>query len=115
MASLTNLLLHSRTQAHIFHFRTKNYSQHKALEAYYTAIVPLLDTYTEAFQGKYGLISKYSNKKFIEDPNKIISYFNGLLTKIKKINIPDPYLQNIVETIYELVYKTLYMLKYLVK
>ena len=113
MASLTSLLLHSRTQAHIFHFRTKNYSQHKALENYYTSIVPLLDTYTEAYQGKYGIISGYKNQKFLENPEKVISYFSNLLSKIQKINIQDRYLQNIVDQIYELVYKTIYMLNYL--
>ena len=65
MNNLTSLLLNSRTQAHIFHFRTKNYSKHKALENYYTSIVPLLDTYTEAYQGKYGIISNYKNQKFM--------------------------------------------------
>ena len=114
MSNLTALLLHSRTQAHIYHFLTKKYSQHKALEQYYTSIVPLLDSYTEAYQGKYGLIKDYKlNKPFSENPKTMIKYFNDLLVEIKKVNIPDQYLQNIVDSVYELVYKTLYMLSYL--
>jgi hypothetical protein len=113
MNNLPSILLHSRTQAHIFHFKTKNYAQHKALEKYYNAIVPLLDTYTEAYQGKYGLVTNYTTKQFIQDPNKSIDYFRSLLLKIQQIDIPDRYLQNIVDQIYELVYKTLYMLIYL--
>ena len=114
MSNLTSLLLHSRTQAHIYHFLTKSYAQHKALEQYYTSIVPLLDSYTEAYQGKYGLIKKFKlNTPFSENPKSMVKYFKKLLVKIKKINIPDQYLQNIVDSVYELVYKTLYMLVYL--
>jgi hypothetical protein len=113
MENLTSLLLNSRTQAHIFHFRTKNYAQHKALEKYYTEIVPLLDTYTEAYQGKYGIISGYKSQSFIENPNKSINYFNKLLIKIQKFKIDDTYLRNIVDQICELIYKTMYMLMYL--
>jgi len=113
MNNLTSLLLNSRTQAHIFHFRTKNYSKHKALENYYTSIVPLLDTYTEAYQGKYGIISNYRNQKIIENPSKAIDYFKKLLVKIQKLKIVDSYLRNIVDQICELIYKTIYMLMYL--
>jgi len=114
MSKLTEILLHSRTQAHIYHFLTKSYAQHKALENYYTSIVPLLDSYTEAYQGKYGLIKNYkSSIPFSENPKTMVKYFKKLLVKIQKINIPDQYLQNIVDSVYELVYKTLYMLVYL--
>ena len=114
MSKLTEILLHSRTQAHIYHFLTKNYAQHKALENYYTSIVPLLDSYTEAYQGKYGIIKNYkSSITFSENSKTMVKYFKKLLVKIQKINIPDQYLQNIVDSVYELVYKTLYMLVYL--
>jgi ABC-type uncharacterized transport system involved in gliding motility auxiliary subunit len=113
MSNLISLLLHSRTQAHIYHFLTKSYAQHKALENYYTQIVPLLDTYAEAYQGKYGIIKKYKTYSFSENPKTKINYFKNLLIEIQNTNIPDQYLQNIVESIYELVYKTLYMLVYL--
>ncbi len=109
---LTSLLLHSRTQAHVFHFRTKNYAQHKAFEAYYTAIVPLLDTYTEAYQGKYGIIAGYKSYPILENPSDAIGYFQHLIIKIQKIQktINSDTLQNIIETINELLFKTLYML-----
>jgi len=63
----------------------------------YTSIVPLLDSYTEAYQGKYGLIKDYKlNKPFSENPKTMIKYFNDLLVEIKRLNIPDQYLQNII-------------------
>ena len=58
-AVLLSALMHSRTQAHVFHLRTKSFATHKALQGYYEAIVPLLDTYAEAYQGRYGLINGY--------------------------------------------------------
>uniref|UniRef100_A0A6C0I863 Uncharacterized protein n=1 Tax=viral metagenome TaxID=1070528 RepID=A0A6C0I863_9ZZZZ len=111
--NLTSILLHSRTQAHIYHFRTKNFAEHKALEAYYTGIVPLLDSFTEAYQGKYGLISGYKNYPLSQDPKTAVKYFENLIKVIQKVRIPpdDQYLQNILESIYELIYKTLYLLK----
>jgi len=109
--NLISHLLHSRTQAHIYHFRTKSFAQHKALEQYYTGIVALLDNYTEAYQGTYGIMSGYKSFQLLQDPNTSISYFTKLLSEIKKTEVLDSYLKNILDTIYELVYKTLYLLK----
>jgi hypothetical protein len=106
-----SVLLHSRTQAHIFHFQTRSFSQHKALEQYYTAIIPLLDSYTEAYQGNYGILTGYTNPIFTNDPNLSVRYFQELLKCVNKVIVPDKYLQNIIDNIHELVYKTLYMLK----
>ena len=44
------LLMNSRTQAHAFHLTTPSYAEHKALQAYYEGIVPLLDAWAEAFR-----------------------------------------------------------------
>jgi len=110
MSILPSLLLHSRTQSHIFHFRTTSYSQHKALENYYNSIVPLLDSYTESYQGKYGIINHFDNYPFSNDPNDAPNYFYDLILKIKTIKIKDPYLRNIIEEINKLLYQTLYML-----
>jgi len=107
---LISNLLHSRTQAHIFHFKTKSYAEHKALQKYYEGIVPLLDSYTEAFQGKYGLLSNYKSFPFSEDLTKVIPYFNKLIMVLEKTIVPDAYLQNILQSIHELISKDLYLL-----
>jgi hypothetical protein len=106
-----SLLLHSRTQAHIFHFRTHSFAAHKALEEYYTGIVSLLDSYTEGYQGNYGLLSGYKSFNFSENPNLSVKYFERLIKQIEQTIVPDAYLKNIMDTIYELAYKTLYLLK----
>lgn len=106
-------LMHSRTQAHVFHLRTKSFAAHKALQGYYEGIVPLLDDYAEAYQGRYGLISGYTvGAPINQNPLTAKNYFKRLLTTITKTKIPrgDTYLANIRDTISQLVYQTLYML-----
>lgn len=112
-AFLISSLMHSRTQAHVFHLRTTSFAAHKALEGYYTGIVPLMDQYAEAYQGRYGLISGYTiGKPLNQNPMRAKSYFLGLAKVIQKSKIPkgDTYLLNIRDSIYQLVYQTLYML-----
>ena len=110
MANLSSILLHSRTQAHVFHFKTKSYAQHKALENYYTLILPLLDSYTEAYQGKYGIIHSFKSYSILNNINDAPKYFYKLINQIKKIKITDEYLKNIIDEINKLLYQTLYML-----
>jgi hypothetical protein len=111
-ANMASYVLHSRTQSHIFHFRTKNYAQHKALQAYYEGIIPLIDSYIEGFQGKYGILSGYKSMSFSEDisTKNIIDYFNKLLVIIDNTLVPDAYLKNILDSITELIRKTIYLL-----
>lgn len=107
------LLMNSRTQAHAFHLTTPSFAEHKALQAYYEGIVPLLDAWAEAYMGKYGRLKRVTtNKRVARDPRKAKLYFQYLLAKIKTIKLPrgDPYLQNIQQEITALIRSTLYML-----
>ena len=111
MASkLLSSLLHSRTQAHIYHWRTKSFAAHKALQAYYEGIVPLFDEYAEGYQGRYGLISGYTSGPVDQNPMKARAYFQRLLKIVDATKIKDSYLKNILDTIRQLVYQTLYLL-----
>ena len=107
------LLMNSRTQAHAFHLTTNSFAEHKALQAYYEGIVPLLDAWAEAYMGKYGRLRRVSlNKRFIRDPTKAKAYFKSLLVRVKAIRLPrgDTYLKNIQDEITALIRSTLYML-----
>jgi hypothetical protein len=109
---MASYILHSRTQTHIFHFKTKSYAQHKALQGYYEGIVPLIDSYIEGFQGKYGILSGYKALNYSEDisTKNIIKYFNSLLVVINNTIVPDAYLKNILDSITELIRKTIYLI-----
>jgi len=105
-------LLNSREQAHVFHLMTNSYAQHKALQAYYEGIVPLLDEWAEAYMGKYGRLRRITtNKRFLRDPKKARQYFKTLLTRIKAMKLPkDSYLKTIQDEISVLIRQTMYML-----
>lgn len=107
------LLMNSRTQAHAFHLTTSSFAEHKALQAYYEGIVPLLDAWAEAYMGKYGRLRSVSlNKRFMKDPAKARTYFKSLLGRVRAIRLPrgDTYLKNIQDEITALIRSTLYML-----
>ena len=107
------MLMNSRTQAHAFHLMTNSFAQHKALQAYYEGIVPLLDAWAEAYMGKYGRLRRVSvNKRFMKDPSKAKAYFKSLLVRVRAIRLPrgDTYLKNIQDEIVALIRSTLYML-----
>jgi len=63
---MISLLLHSQTQVHTFHLQTTSHAEHKALEKYYEKIDGMVDTFVEAYQGKYGIIKGYKNYPFLE-------------------------------------------------
>jgi hypothetical protein len=107
------LLMNSRTQAHAFHLTTSSFAEHKALQAYYEGIIPLLDSWAEAYMGKYGRLKRVSlNKRFMKDPTKAKAYFKSLLMRVRAIRLPrgDTYLKNIQDEIVALIRSTLYML-----
>ena len=106
------MLMNSREQAHAFHLETTSFAQHKALQGYYEGIVPLLDSWAEAYMGRYGRLKRISmNKRFMSDPKKARQYFRSLLARIKLVKLPkDSYLKNIQDEITALIRSTMYML-----
>lgn len=104
------MLMNSRTQTHYFHLNTNSYAQHKALEKYYTGIVPLIDAYSETYTKKVKPVQM--NKRFMKTPTKIATYFKDILRRIKVLKLPnDSHLKAIEDDIVALIHRTLYMLK----
>ena len=114
-ATLISYLLHSRTQTHIFHWQTTSFAEHMALNAYYDGIVPLMDGLVESYQGKYGIITGYSNFKLVEykGNGQTIAYLEQLCEAVYQASksIEDTYIQNQLDTITELTKSTIYKLK----
>lgn len=114
VAEFISALFNSRSQAHIFHLQTKSFARHKALNAYYDAIVPLADTYAEAYQGKYGIIKGYkAPKQYLQGDDKIVKYFKDLEDVVVYFNsrLPkDDDLVNTYASILDLVHSTNYLL-----
>jgi len=110
-------ILHSRTQAHVFHLQTKSFAEHKALNDYYDGIVPLFDGIVESYQGKYGIIKTYKTIKIEQYKNKqkTIKFFENLLETIENTrdSVDDSFIQNQIDTVQELTNSTIYKLKFL--
>ena len=110
-------LLHSVTNAHILHFQSLSYSQHMALGAYYDEVSDLVDGFVEAFQGKYGLLTKYQSDYQLPDNNPVtyLTYLKEEVATLRRASgFPqDSELQNEVDTIANLINNTLYKLRFL--
>lgn len=107
-------LLHAVTNAHILHLQTQSYAEHKALETLYTEIGDLVDSFVEAYQGKYGLIMNYPAE--YELPPAPLQYVIGLSDYLKQArpSLPqDTELQNILDEIASLLDSTVYKLRFL--
>jgi hypothetical protein len=110
-------LLHSVTNGHILHLTTTSYSQHKALEVYYTGIGDLVDDFVEAFQGKYGLLTKFT-ANYELPPSTALDYMSYLNTEVATLRQADGFpkdteLQNITDEIAALIDSTTYKLRFL--
>jgi len=111
-------LFASRTQAHVFHLQTPSFAAHSALNTYYDEIVGLTDSFVEGYQGKYGIITGYTNVALLEYKSceEIINYFTILsmyISKTREMVCQDSYLQNVIDEIVMLINSTIYKLKYL--
>ena len=110
-------LLHSVTNAHILHFQTRSYAEHMALGAFYDEVGDLVDSFVEAFQGKYGLRTKYKAEYELpaSDPVAYLTYLKDEVATLRRApNFPqDSELQNEVDTIANLINSTLYKLRFL--
>lgn len=112
----TMCLLHSVTNAHILHLITKSYSEHKALETFYSEIGDLVDDFVEAFQGKYGLLHDFIGD--YELPGQPVAYLTYLKDEVATLRRSEQFpqdseLQNTVDEIAQLIDATLYKLRFL--
>jgi len=108
-------LFHSATNTHLLHLQSRSYSQHQALGAYYDAVVDLIDSLIEAYQGK--------NQTIVEYPSGYKPPVSDALTELKSISAYvianravvgiDTELQNISDEIQALIDSTIYKLTFL--
>ena len=108
-------LFHSATNTHLLHLQSRSYSQHQALGIYYDAVVDLIDSLIEAYQGK--------NQTIVEYPAGYKPPVSDALTELKSISAyvqanrgvvgSDTELQNISDEIQQLIDSTIYKLTFL--
>lgn len=107
-------LMNARTVAHILHLQTGSYSQHMALAAFYEGIVPLVDSFAEVHQGRYGPI-KFSAASFkLERVPVDLMISVAAMLDAARAECKLPALQNIIDEMVALTASTTYKLKNLV-
>lgn len=99
-----------RDAAHIAHWKTKSYSEHKALGHFYEDVIDDLDKLIEAYQGVFGIVEKIEGEKkdVASEIKDQILWINENRSNIAG-NIPA--LENIVDELTALHMKTLYKLE----
>ena len=107
---LIERLFHARNAAHIAHWKTKSYAEHKALGHYYEDVIEQLDELIEAYQGTFGIIGTVEDQeksvaKLIHDD---IIWLNENRAQLAK---GVPALENILDELTALHMKTLYKLE----
>lgn len=99
------------TAAHIAHLQTSSYAAHVALGDFYSDIIPLIDTFMENLQGRFGKAQTYPNiSEKSPDPLTII----GNLTKWVDTNraiFQSSEFQNIIDEILMLLNSTAYKIR----
>jgi DNA-binding ferritin-like protein len=118
LGQFISTLFASRTQAHIFHLQTNSFAAHKALNKYYDGIIDFADGIAESIQGKYGIITGYSNIDLMEsnDCNEVVKYFTALemyVERARQTMPQDSYIQNQIDEVVALIVSTIYKLKFL--
>lgn len=106
-------ILHSVTGTHMLHLATFSFAEHKALEAFYTAAGDLIDSFVEAYQGKYKTRVVYIAG--CDLPTDAVDYLTYLKDEVATLRMTngfpqDSELQNITDEIASLIDGTLYQL-----
>lgn len=113
-AEFVQCLLHAITNTHIMHLQSRSYSEHMALGAFYEGLEDLVDTFAEAYQGKYGIIDGYTEDYELADSPIAYLVEKAEYIKEARAQLPkDTELQNIIDEIAALIDSTIYKLTYL--
>ena len=105
-------LFQSRDIIHLAHLQTTSYSEHKALDNYYSELLGLIDELVEAY---FGTIGKRVNFKIpgseYMNPKAHLTYMKDYVMKHRNVLGSDnTHLQNIIDEIIALITSTLYQL-----
>ena len=104
----------TRNQAHLQHWKTKSFAEHKALGSFYEKLIDVLDKLVEAAQGSKGIIGHVDvscKDESVECIKMLTDDANWISKNRSKIASGVPALENIVDEIVGLYLTTLYKLK----
>lgn len=107
----------TRNAAHLAHWRTKSYAQHKALGSFYDAIIDSIDKLVEAHMGAAGSVVDAIEIPQTKPVKDILAHLSDEANWINEhrehIASEIPALENIVDEITAVYLSTIYKLKQL--
>ena len=114
-STFVSVLLHSGTNAHLLHWMTNSYAEHKALGKYYEAIPKLVDQLAEAYMGRYGQFTGFPNDYYLpaDDPVEYMEGIKYFVQDSREIMPDDSEIQNLIDEIAQLIDSTLFKLRFL--
>lgn len=102
----------ARNAAHIAHFLTPSFSQHKALQEFYEGIIPLADSFAEGLIGRVGKFEAFPNvKESSTDPLTIIGNLTKFIDANRQYLSEFSEIQNDVDSILSLLNSVAYKLR----
>ena len=105
-------LFQSRDIIHIAHLQTTSFSEHKALDGYYTEIIGLTDDIVESYFGTIGkrLNFKIPASEYMNARTHLI-YMKDYMMKHRGVfGMENTHLQNSIDEVLSLITSTLYQL-----
>lgn len=106
-------VLFDRDAAHIAHWKTKSYAEHKALNEFYDEVLELIDGFVEQYQGYYGKRMEITRKD--GDASEICDALEASAEWIERMRYEicdkdETPLQNTIDEVVRQYQSTLYML-----
>lgn len=116
IAQLLAILFLARDEAHKAHLRTKNGEEHRALQAFYDAVIDLADDLAEMYQGRHGIIENIptlNDEEVDPAPADTLSRYLKLIEKARyeAVDKTDTAIQNKIDEIIALFLTTNYKLR----
>ena len=102
----------ARNAMHMFHLMTPSYAAHKAAQAFYEGIIPLIDTIAEGLIGRYGRFEAFPNvKESAMDGLQIVGNLTKWIDANRVAISENSEIQNDIDTILSLCNSTAYLLR----
>jgi hypothetical protein len=101
-----------RNAAHLAHWATKSYSEHKALGKFYDDLIDKIDSIVEAYQGYYGLIGEVRIMMMPKDRivNTVRTELGWIQTNRDKIAKKNTMIENLIDDLMQTYSTTHYKL-----
>jgi hypothetical protein len=111
---LIAMVFRTRNQAHLMHWKTKSFAEHKALGSFYDKLIDALDKLVEACQGSKGIIGHVDltcKDESVDIIKNLTEDANWISRNRSKVGHGVPALENILDEIVAIYLSTIYKLK----